>query len=269
MSDDDDLYGFDDVSFGEEEEPVSNLENSHPDQADPITQPKLVRQQPGTVRTSGVLLLHSRQAHRLFYGRRRDEGKGINLIVGLTRFSSNVRHCWEASANDDPYADLVLLDIETAYEEAIAELQNGLEHLASLLSSIGGISFSDSASASPVEIPLEFGVPWGFRGANLLALFDRVVMQSLTARHVGLFLDTEWHRFVHSHARRVRKVFAMSLRWHSTRVTRNDIAANNQVAIRASERHGGRVLPPDVMRGDRRAKLSPTLHNKVSEGMKL
>src|SRR5690625_6753135 len=80
--------------------------------------PRQVRERPGRLTTQGTITLQSRQAHRLFYGRRADKAAGQYPIVGLVRFAKLVGDIWNAAADDDPYADMVLLAIETAHEDA-------------------------------------------------------------------------------------------------------------------------------------------------------
>ncbi len=251
-----DEYGILDI---DEKRTPSRLDDSHPDQADAISMPKDVRQKPGAIHTNGSMLLHTKQAHRLFYGRRRNEAENTHMVVGLIRFAANVSLCWKAAEEDDPYADLALLNIETAYNEAVKSLDETQNELAELLESMNNIEINISQSIKPVEVFLSFSVPWGFRGANLLAKFDQIVKMGLSARHVGLLMDDESHRLLHSQRKLVRKVFTQSLSWNQSGVTRNDFAANNKVVQRAIEKHRGREIPADVLRGDRRAVLAPAI----------
>ena len=57
-------------------------------------------------------------------------------------------------------------------------------------------------------------------------------------------------------------MFQRSQFWRATGVTRNDIAANNKVAQRAEEIYAKHlqqmlVMPDDVLRGEKRARMAP------------
>lgn len=243
---------------------LSPLRHSHPDGADPITSPTLVQTQPGAMRTTGEMILHTRKAHRLFYGRRPD---GDNPgYVGLTRFVVNVAPCWNAAAADDPYADLVLLDIEEAHQRADASLTASLEQLVGMLESLDGITINISQSLEPAVMELSFSVPWGFKAAALIQKYDSVVKHCLAAAHAGLLNDEDWHRIANAQARPIRNLFMQSTRFIYTGVTRDDVAANNQKAQRAAEKYRGREIPRDVLEGKRRAKIAPTIRANKSVG---
>ena len=49
---------------------------THEDNADPINDPKLVSTKPGAIKTQGQFIVHTKLAHRLFYGRK----KGTQVI---------------------------------------------------------------------------------------------------------------------------------------------------------------------------------------------
>ncbi|MBT4451177.1 MAG: hypothetical protein HOC92_15875, partial [Gammaproteobacteria bacterium] len=49
---------------------------THEDNADPIVDPKLVSTKPGAIKTQGQFIVHTKLAHRLFYGRK----KGTQII---------------------------------------------------------------------------------------------------------------------------------------------------------------------------------------------
>ena len=252
-----------DADSQEQEERVNNLDRSHPDNADALTLPRQVRTRPGRLETSGTITLQTRQAHRLFYGRRMDRAKGIFPIVGLVRFAKNVGDIWNAAEADDPYADMVLLEIEAAFEEAKDVIDSQLKTVGALIDEqMEGIEVETMHSVQPVKLDVQFYSPWAYRGAMLLSRYDRLVLACMTARQVGLMLDDDWESTVVRAGSRIRHVFELSRRWVSTGVTRDDVAANNQVAQRAEQTYSKKmrqilVMPEDVMRGETRAKLAP------------
>lgn len=263
MSEDVNEYGADLLDDMDENAPVNRLNNSHPDGADTIVSPRSVRDRPGRLTTEGNITLHTRQAHKLFYGRRAEPQKKIFPVVGLVRFASNVGSIWAASEADDPYADLALIEIEHEFEDAekvLAQYAKSLDDL--LANEVDGINVSVMHSAKPVVLDLQFFSPWSYQGARLLAKYDKLVLKCLTAKHVGLMFDEDWERVVVRSGTRIRAMFQRSQFWRATGVTRNDIAANNQVAQRAEEIYAKHlqqmlVMPDDVLRGEKRARMAP------------
>lgn len=248
----------------DEAAPVDPLSNSHPDKADTLVMPRQVRERPGRLTTEGSITLQSRQAHRLFYGRRADRQSGQYPIVGLVRFAKLVGDIWNAAESDDPYADMALLEIETAYEDAVKSVDEQLSATRSLISDqMEGIDVNIVHSVNPAKLDIQFYSPWAYRGAILLTRFDQLVLCCLTAKKVGLMLDDDWESVVVRCGTRIRHMFELSRRWLATGVTRNDIAANNQVARRAEEKYSEQqqmvVMSEDVISGKHRAKLSPRI----------
>lgn len=242
----------------------SALDRSHPDGADTIVQPRQVRERPGRLTTQGSIQLQTHQAHRLFYGRRADKQSGQFPIVGLVRFAKLIGDVWNAAEADDPYADMVLLEVEQAYEDAANTVREQLSATKALIAEqLEGIEIEIVHSVKPVKLDLQFYSPWAYRAAVLLKRFDELVLACLTARKVGLMLDDDWQAVVVRCGTRIRHMFELSRRWLCTGVTRDDIAANNQVAQRAEARNAEQqkmlVMSEDVVAGTTRAKLSPRI----------
>lgn len=253
----------------EETAPVRPLDNSHPDNADTVVMPRQVRERPGRLTTQGTITLQSRQAHRLFYGRRADKAAGQYPIVGLVRFAKLVGDIWNAAADDDPYADMVLLEIETAHEDAARAVADQITAVQALIAEqMEGIDVEIVHSIKPAKLDIQFYSPWAYRAAILLTRFDQLVLLCLTARKVGLMLDDDWDSVVVRCGTRIRHMFELSRRWLATGVTRDDIAANNQVAQRAdakySEQQQMLVMVDDVVSGKTRAKLAPRIKQLAS-----
>ena len=60
---------------------------------------------------SDVMAIHTREAYRLFIGRTRDESpRGYGITSGK-RVAAVLRSIWNLSANDNPYADWILVQV--------------------------------------------------------------------------------------------------------------------------------------------------------------
>lgn len=257
--DDEYLHGlseeeFDEIFFAEDEKPKKAV---HEDNADTLVMPNLVSKRPGMLRTRGEILIHTRSAHRLFYGRRKDEKKGIKPITGLVRFALNMNQLYDLAAKDDPYADAVLLKVEQRLAEVERLIKGHVAALEELLSDMEGISINFHESVEPVSIPLEFRTTYGFIAARLLGQYDKLVRLAQSAMHVGLFFQEDWARVVRKSGSVIRSVFWLSTGYRYTGVKRNDIAANNGVAREAIAKYG--ELPQAILEGSKRSKYAPPI----------
>jgi len=249
-----------DAGFEDDEEDLKPRRPTHEDNADPMVPPRQVSNRPGPMRTQGQILLHTRAAHRLFYGRRRDDKQNIKAIIGLVRFSTNMNGIFELASNDDPYADAVLLAIEERFSAANALVSENIEALEQLLGGMEGLTISSNESIKPITLPVEFKTVYGFMGARLLGQYDKLVRLGLVARHVGLIFADDWGHLIGKPGSKIREVFWLSTTCRYTGVTRNDVAANNEVARRAADKYG--ELPQDVLKGTRRSKYAPVIRMK-------
>lgn len=241
---------------------------NQPGLADPLVGPGTSNMSPGAMQMSAVVKFHSTQSINLFRGRKGDPAKGVRPIIGLARFARQVSLVWSAASIDDPYADQVLLDIESAYEAAKATLESKEKTMKDLLEGMEEFQVTLQASVDPVEITLQFYSPWGFRAAMLLKQFDKLVRMALTARHIGIFTESDWLSIVRDSARALRHMFNEVDGWVSTGVKREDIRNNTAVAKRAYNRYvevkkGILVVDQAVIDGLYRAKLSPV--NRILE----
>jgi integrating conjugative element protein (TIGR03761 family) len=241
---------------------------NQPGLSDPLVGPGTSNMSPGAMQMSAVVKFHSTQSINLFRGRKGDPANGVRPIIGLARFARQVSLVWSAAAIDDPYADQVLLDIENAYDAAKATLESKEQAMKGLLEGMEDFEVTLQASIDPVEIKLQFYSPWGFRAAMLLKQFDKLVRMALTARHIGIFTESDWLSIVRESARALRHMFNEVDGWVSTGVKREDLRNNTAVAKRAQNRYlevKKRILVVDqaVIDGSYRAKLSPV--NRILE----
>jgi integrating conjugative element protein (TIGR03761 family) len=241
------------------EEAPSRLE-THEDNADRIVQPRYVSNRPGPMHTKGSIVLHTRAAHRLFYGRRKDEKQGIKPIIGLVRFSTNVNNICELAAKDDPYADAVLVQLEKKFNTLDKLIKDNVTTCEDLLSSMDGLTIETQESVKPIVLPVEFRTTYGFMGARLLGQYDRLVRQCLSARHVGLLFSDDWGRLVGTTGRKIRELFWLSTSYRYTGVGRSDIKARTRLAQQAIDKYG--ELPQSIIDGTQRAQYAPMISSR-------
>ncbi|WP_020406844.1 PFL_4669 family integrating conjugative element protein [Hahella ganghwensis] len=222
------------------------------DMEDDVTEQPKSKPGPGAYRTKGKYTIHTKAAHRLFYGRKK--APGVEPIIGLVQFSSRVNAIWQASELDDPYADSKLLAIEEALDHAQKLVEASKETLEGLLGSDTNIEIFPAETIRPETVDVEFKTPYGFLALKLLSTFDGMVQNALAARHAAMIFNNDWQQLVTFPSRKIRHAFALSdFRFSGS--CRNDFAANNQRARDAVEKYG--QLDPDILQGKRRPRMAP------------
>lgn len=217
-------------------------------------------------RTGGLhgevwLTLQSHQAQSLIRGRRAEEGKPA--IAGLLGFADRLRSVWQAAGMDDPYADWWLLKVETAIATArdrMRQLQHALE---TLKQTTEGLEFSVAHADRPQRVSLHFLNPYAFRGAQLLADYDRVVCTVLTLRHVGVVLPMPVSEQWVASGRWVRHVLALPQGYHALGTTRRSLVLGGPRVELARQRMG--EVPPEVVSQERLPSIRPAPFQQVYE----
>lgn len=208
----------------------------------------------GTLHSQLHLVLQTRHAQLLVRGRM---VKGKPLITGLLAFADRLRLVWQAAAEDDPYADWFLVRIHEAMSAAEARMETEMKRLNVQLSSTRTFHVAPAAVKEPFRMALRFSTPYAYRAARLLGQFDELVCQAFTAKQIGVLNSEQCTHIVRSCARRLRAVFMLPQRFRRLGITRDSAKDGSSVFQRAEELMD--VLPKDVLSGERRAPLSPSM----------
>lgn len=225
-------------------------------QAPPLNT-KMPMSKPGGLKTEAQMIIHTKIAHAIFYGRRADRKSKKPSIIGLALFAKNSKMIWDQAAIDDPYADNKLLEIESALDNAALVIRKCTETVDEIISGMNNISVVSDKSSNPISLPLTFTCPYGYMGARLLADFDSLMIKILTAAHMGLVFGNDKYNLERDAGRAIRHAFRISSGFRSSGASRDDFAANNQRAQDALKKNGS--LDEDVLSGKKRAKVSPKI----------
>ncbi len=221
----------------------------------PSTQPS----QPGRLRGSYSITLHTRQAQRLFRGRRKTDDKPG--IIGLTAFSAIMTRIWEAAGLDDPYADWFLLQVEQAIEDTRKLVHTRQQDVDKHLSSRERVKIEVASSLEPVELPLNFPTPYGYMGAYLIEDFDQLVLSLLTAVHVALMPRDTAMATLSNTSRAIRRAFLTPAHHKLLGITRKDIVMTTQRGAQAIAAMGD--LPPEILEGTLRSRFAPPIRSSA------
>lgn len=224
----------------------------HERQLPPMTRSPSVAMSPGSLRGEVRLTLQTRHAQRLLQGRPRRTGQPA--IRGLMGFADATRDIWRAAQEDDPYADWFLLRIEQRLQRSGGALQTLKSQVLDLIGD-SRLEWTPAHSSEPARVQLRFATPYAYRGAHLLADFDRVARQVLTSRYLGLLDVEEADALLSRGGRAVRSAFDSANGYRRFNIDRDAVMAGTPAAWRAQVAMG--ELPADVLAEERLAELRP------------
>ena len=208
---------------------------------------------PGALRGQVWLTVQTRQAQRLIRGRNGNANKPA--IIGLVGFADRLRVIWQAARNDDPYADWWLVKVHEALERARDLVKHEQAALDTQLEQLLALEVAVAESMKPFRIALQFANPYAYRGAQLIAEYDRFVRTLLTAHHVGLLTGAAMESLLNVCARKIRGALAIPQGYHFLNVDRAALQQGTANATRARQVMG--EVPDDVMNGTHQAPLAP------------
>jgi integrating conjugative element protein (TIGR03761 family) len=162
-----------------------------------------------------AMVLHTKEAHRLFLGRARDPQGQYQPIVGGKRVAAALRSIWYLSGNDNPYADWALIDTSERIQGLKATLDALGQECDRRLKAAAkkGLIFSILKSREPVSLALGFRSPYGYTIAGLIVEFDYLVRQIKTLVRKDLMTDDEGRQMIREATRKIRGVFETPVRF--------------------------------------------------------
>lgn len=165
--------------------------------------------------TPDTMTLHTKDAYGLFSGRPADNPARLPPIPGGRRFAAVLKSIWHLSANDNPYADWVLIrmydalvGIRANLARVIAAREEGMEVLKRK-----GLSISVMASRSPKTVELGFRSPYGYATAEAIVDYDYYVRMVKTLIHKDRMSDEEGRIAIRGVGREIRALFLEAIRW--------------------------------------------------------
>jgi integrating conjugative element protein (TIGR03761 family) len=225
---------------------------AHPNAQNLVERPRPL-EKPGALRGEVWLTVQTRQAQQLIHGRTGTLDKPT--IIGLVGFANRLRVIWQAARKDDPYADWWLIKVHEAIEAAGIYIRNRQAALVKQLEQMPAIEVSVAASQHPYRVHLQFASPYAYRGAQLLAEYDRLVCRAFTARHIGLLDGESCKQVRQACARKLRALFMMPQSYRLLKLDRETVRKAIGRSHEARQIMG--AVPDDILSGERQAPLLP------------
>jgi len=165
--------------------------------------------------TPDTMTLHTKDAYRMFTGRLEDVAGGVPSISGGRRFAAILKSIWHLSANDNPYADWILVRmydglvaIRSHLSRAITAREEAIERLKRK-----GLTLSVMASRSPKTVELGFRSPYGYATAEAIVDFDYYVRMIKSLIRKDRMSDEVGRLAIREVAREMRALFLEPIRW--------------------------------------------------------
>lgn len=162
-----------------------------------------------------TMTLHTKDAFRMFTGRHADADGNVAPIAGGRRFAAVLKSIWYLSANDNPYADWILirmydglLEIRKHLDRVISEREEDIERLKRK-----GLALSVMASRSPKTVELGFRSPYGYATAEAIVEFDYHVRMVKTLVQKDRLSDVQGRAAIREVGRKLRALFLEPIRW--------------------------------------------------------
>lgn len=234
----------------------------------------MTKLQLGHLVSASRLRLHTYKAQSLI------DGKAIGSNaeqVAASKFSIpsiiDVGHLlnslWDCAKRDDPYADLVLLDIERLIDRAnelLTRAQDNLSKRVKKMKLPDEFTLAISTAQHSSEIHLDHPA---FRSTHckqlilLIARFDHFMRALFTYQEFGFISSKKATAYERGTKRAIRGAMMAACRFHMTGVTRRDLAEDNNAVANLAKRKMG-VLPKDILDRTRQPKwgsgISHPLH---------
>ncbi len=165
--------------------------------------------------TPDVMTLHTQDAFRMFTGRAADAQTQVFAIPGGRRFAAVLKSIWYLSANDNPYADWILIRVYQTLIAIRAQMAQAIRSREAEFEALRrkGLNLSVLRSRSPATVELGFRSPYGYATAEAIVEFDYHVRMVKTLVLKDRLSDEDGRAAIREIGRGLRALFLEPIRW--------------------------------------------------------
>jgi integrating conjugative element protein (TIGR03761 family) len=216
------------------------------------------------LRSSFELTIHSKEAQKLIEGRIIERDSELELekkytINGLELYSKRLNTIWYRVKNDDPYAEMVLIEIERRLERAKNKIHHATKDAEIMLKkSPPGISISVSSSTNPIKISLNHTKYYTIHAklaAVLIADFDFLIRKLKSCIEIGQLTKSQYKKRIESLSTVIRGVLITPSVYNNMNIDRKDILQSTEKGKAAIEKFG--LVPMDMLNNNQHSKFGP------------
>ncbi len=211
---------------------------------------------PGSIKSDVSLMLHSKEALKIFMGRKENKQEGIHHIPGVSVYAKLLRTIWGSCLAGNPFAKYWIKKIEEKLKESEEDLQAYFDQLEKYQPPSARLNISKSISVKPVEVKLNFATPYTYKVVYCLVLFDEIVTKLITLRHIALISPYEFDRGVRESRGAINRVLNAIGGFKPVEITLNDVREGNKTYLEAVELMG--ELPEIIIKNQYTPEFFPT-----------
>lgn len=173
-----------------------------------------------------TMTLHTRDAYLMFIGRKHKPGPKHMPIVGGRKFAAVLKSIWYLSAQDNPYADWLLIRLSEGLADLRRRLAGDSRHREEVMELLRrkGLALSVMSSRRPLIVTLGFRSPYGYATAEAMVEFDYYVRVIKTLVYKDRLSDAQGSEAIRALTRDLRRFFLGAVRWERL-LNRDEIAA--------------------------------------------
>lgn len=162
-----------------------------------------------TDESEDLMLLHTREASRLFIGRAKQPGEAGYGQSGGKKVGAALRAIWYLSGSNNPYADFALIEAHENLRLLIQELESAIEKMEEQLKKLQrrGLTFSVIQADPPAKVELGFRSPYGYSVVMLISTFDYFVRLVKTLVRKDLLSDKQGYQEIWEMSHKSRRIF--------------------------------------------------------------
>lgn len=162
-----------------------------------------------------AMILHTKDAYRLFIGRKADLANNVQPTFGARYCAFALRNLWTLSNQNNPYADWALVLIDAEIDELKHFLTQQIDAQNAALDKLreSGLEVAVLQSIRPQRTVLQFSSPYAYAVIQLLLAFDRYVRIVRTLGRRSAMSDEDVTKAIRTVARKLRHTFLNVIRY--------------------------------------------------------
>lgn len=210
----------------------------------------------GSLQSEMTLTVHTKYTINLWLGRVSKHQISIPRAMGtLTQIQRD-------ASEDDPFADLFLINFEKRMLENTDKMKTLIDTLANVLvdNLPEGIDISQCLNVQPATFNIHLNSPLGYKLVYVVSNFDLLAKTALTARHIGVLTHDEMKEWISSGSQLLRELLGMVKNYRHTGLTRQDVLDNNARYQQVMKNFNLEPLPVGVLERSLRSGFAPSIN---------
>ncbi|VEJ09367.1 PFL_4669 family integrating conjugative element protein [Actinobacillus delphinicola] len=214
----------------------------------------------GALQSEMIFTVHTRYTINVWLGRIAKHQITIPKAMGI------LTQVQRDASEDDPFADLFLLNFEKLILDSTDKMKTLIDALANILvdNLPEGIDISQCINVQPATFPIYLNSPLGYKLIYIVSDFDLLAKTALTSRHIGILTHSEMKEWISSGSQLLRQLLGMVKNYRHTGLTRQDVLDNNTRYQEVMKNFNLEALPEGVLDRSLRSGFAPLINKKAS-----